>query len=161
MATKANAMTLELDKKIPAFSRPATGGGDWKPSEAAGKKLILYFYPRDNTAGCSVEAQAFAELYPQFKKAGAVILGISPDSLASHEKFKQKFSLPFELLADEDTSLSTAFGVYKEKSMYGRKFMGVERSTFLIDEKGVLRREWRKVKVPGHAAAVLDAVKSL
>lgn len=161
MAVEANAKGVVLDKKIPAFSRQATGGGIWKLSDAAGKKLVLYFYPRDNTSGCTVEGQAFADMYPQFKQAGAVIVGVSPDSVASHEKFKQKLSLPFELLSDEDLSLCQAFAVYKEKSMYGRKFMGVERSTFLIDEKGVLRREWRKVKVPGHAAAVLEAARSL
>ena len=161
MAAKSIAKSVELDQKVPAFSRPATGGGAWKVSDAAGKKLVLYFYPRDNTTGCTLEGQAFAELHPQFKKAGVVIVGVSPDTIASHEKFKEKLSLPFELLADEDTSLCQLFGVFKEKSMYGRKFMGVERSTFLIDEKGVLRREWRKVKVPGHAAAVLEAAKSL
>ena len=161
MAVKSTSKAVELDKKVPAFSRPVTGGGAWKPSEAAGKKLVLYFYPRDNTTGCTLEGQAFAELYREFKKAGVVILGVSPDSLASHEKFKEKLGFPFELLADEDTSVCQLFGVWKEKSMYGRKFMGVERSTFLIDEKGVLRREWRKVKVPGHAAAVLEAAKSL
>jgi thioredoxin-dependent peroxiredoxin len=161
MATKASVKIVELEKKVPAFSRPATGGEQWKLSEALGKKLVIYFYPRDNTAGCTVEGQAFAELYPQFKKAGVTVVGVSPDSIASHEKFKDKLSLPFELLSDEDISVCQQFGVYKEKSMYGRKFMGVERSTFLIDEQGVLRREWRKVKVPGHAAAVLEAAKSL
>jgi peroxiredoxin Q/BCP len=151
---------LELDKKIPAFSRPSTGGS-WKLSDAAGKKLVLYFYPKDNTAGCTLEGQAFGELQAQFKKANTMILGVSPDPLASHEKFKTKLSFPFELLSDEDRSLCEQFGVWKEKSMYGRKFMGVERSTFLIDEKGVLRREWRRVRVPGHAAAVLEAAKAL
>ena len=161
MAAKPGQKVLELDQKVPAFSLPTTGGGKWKPSDAAGSKLVLYFYPRDNTAGCTVEGQAFAELHSQLKKAGAVVVGVSPDTLASHEKFKEKLSLPFELLSDEDKTVCELFGVYKEKSMYGRKFMGVERSTFLIDEKGVLRKEWRKVKVPGHAQAVLDAVKSL
>jgi peroxiredoxin Q/BCP len=161
VAVKSTSKAVELDKKVPAFSRPSTSGGAWKLSDAAGKKLLLYFYPRDNTTGCTLEAQAFAEMYPQFKKAGVTIVGVSPDTIASHEKFRQKFSLPFDLLADEDTSLCTRFGVWKEKSMYGRKFMGVERSTFLIDDKGVLRREWRKVKVPGHATAVLEAAKSL
>ncbi len=157
--TKSKA--VELDKRVPAFSRPVTGGGTWKLSDAAGKKLVLYFYPRDNTAGCTLEGQAFAELHPQFKRAGVDIMGVSPDTLASHEKFKAKMSFPFQLLADEDTSLCDLFGVFKEKSMYGRRFMGVERSTFLLDERGVLRREWRKVKVPGHAAAVLEAAKSI
>jgi peroxiredoxin Q/BCP len=157
VAVKSIPKAVELDKKVPAFSRPITGGGAWKLSDAAGKQVVLYFYPRDNTTGCTVEGQAFAELHAQFKKAGTLIVGVSPDTIASHEKFKAKMSFPFELLADEDTSLCELFGVFKEKSMYGRKFMGVERSTFLIDAKGVLRREWRKVKVPGHAAAVLEA----
>jgi thioredoxin-dependent peroxiredoxin len=157
---KSNNKSVELDKKVPAFSRPSTAGA-WQSSGTAGKKLVLYFYPKDDTTGCTLEGQAFAEMHAQFKKANAVIVGVSPDTLASHEKFKQKMSFPFELLADEDRSLCEQFGVWKEKSMYGRKFMGVERSTFLIDEKGVLRREWRKVKVPGHVAAVLEAAKAL
>jgi peroxiredoxin Q/BCP len=159
--------TVALDKKVPAFARPATGG-EWafgksggKSGEAAGKKLVVYFYPRDNTTGCTKEGEAFRDLYPAFKKAGTVVVGVSPDGVASHEKFKTKMSFPFELLADEDHSLCELFGVYKEKSMYGRKFMGVERSTFLIDADGVLRQEWRKVKVPGHADTVLAAAKAL
>jgi peroxiredoxin Q/BCP len=161
VTAKSAAKSVELNKKVPAFSRPVTGGGTWKSSDASGKKLVLYFYPRDNTPGCTQEGQAFAELYPQFKKAGVLIVGVSPDSVASHEKFKLKLGFPFELLSDDDKSLCELFGVWKEKSLYGRKFMGVERSTFLIDEKGVLRREWRKVKVAGHAAEVLEAAKSL
>ena len=161
VAQKSNNKSVELDKKVPAFSRPATTGASWKLSDAAGKKVVLYFYPKDNTTGCTLEGQAFGELNAQFKKANAVVIGVSPDTLASHDKFKEKMSFPFELLSDEDKSLCEQFGVWKEKSMYGRKFMGVERSTFLIDEKGVLRREWRKVRVPGHAAAVLEAAKSL
>ena len=155
------AKTAKVDAKVPAFSLPATGGKDWKLTEAAGKKLVIYFYPRDNTPGCTKEGEAFRDLYPAFKKAGAVIVGVSPDTLASHEKFKQKMSFPFELLSDEDHALCDVFGVFKEKSMYGRKYMGVERSTFLIDGAGVLRHEWRKVKVPGHADEVLAAVKAL
>lgn len=158
---KSTTKTVEVGKKVPAFSRPVTGGGQWRLSQAAGKKLVLYFYPRDNTSGCTLEGQAFSELYPQFKRAGTLIVGVSPDSIESHEKFKAKMGFPFELLSDEDKSLCELFGVYKEKSLYGRKFMGVERSTFLIDATGVLRREWRKVKVPGHAAAVLEAAKSI
>jgi peroxiredoxin Q/BCP len=153
--------TVALDKKIPAFALPATGGGTWKPGAAAGKKLVVYFYPRDNTPGCTKEGEAFRDLYPAFKKAGTVIVGVSPDSLASHEKFKAKMSFPFELLADEDHSLCDLFGVFKEKSLYGRKFMGVERSTFLLDAGGVLKHEWRKLKVSGHAEEVLAAAKSL
>ena len=136
----------------------AEGGAPAK-KKMSGKKLVLYFYPMDNTTGCTQEGMDFRDAYPKFKKAGAVVLGISPDSLASHEKFKAKMEFPFELLSDEDKAVCDLFGVYKEKSMYGRKFMGVERSTFLIDERGVLRREWRKVRVPGHVEAVLAAIK--
>ena len=162
MAEKKTAgKRVSLEKKVPAFARPATGGKNWKLGDAAGKTLVLYFYPKDNTTGCTKEGEAFADLYPAFKKAGAVIVGVSPDSVASHEKFKSKMSFPFELLADEDHSLCDLFEVYKEKSMYGRKYMGVERSTFLLDGAGVLRREWRKVKVPGHADEVLQAARSL
>ena len=153
--------SVKLDKKIPAFSLPATGGKTFKPSDAAGKKHVIYFYPRDNTPGCTTEGEAFRDLHADFRKAGAVIVGVSPDSMKSHEKFRDKMSFPFDLLADEDHAVCDLFGVYKEKSMYGRKYMGVERSTFLIDEKGVLKREWRKVKVPGHAQEVLAAVKDL
>lgn len=151
--------TVALGEKVPAFTCAVTGGGRWKLSHAAGKKLVLYFYPKDNTAGCTQEGMDFRDAYAKFKKSGAVVLGISPDSLASHEKFKAKMEFPFELLADEDKTVCALFDVYKEKSMYGRKYMGVERSTFLIDERGVLRREWRKVKVPGHIDAVLAAIK--
>jgi len=160
-AAKQSTAKTALGAKAPAFSRPATGSGAWKLSDAAGKKLVLYFYPRDNTPGCTKEGEAFRDLYPAFKKAGVLIVGVSPDTLAAHQKFKEKFGFPFELLADEDRSLCELFGVFKEKSLYGRKFMGVERSTFLIDAAGVLRQEWRKVKVPGHAEAVLAAAKAL
>jgi len=155
------AKTVVVDKKVPAFSRPATGDKNWKLVDAAGKKVVLYFYPKDNTTGCTKEGEAFRDLHAQFRKAGAVVLGVSPDSVASHDKFRTKMSFPFDLLADEDHSVCDLFAVYKEKSMYGRKYMGVERSTFLIDEEGVLRREWRKVKVPGHAEEVLAACKEL
>ena len=151
--------TVALDRKVPAFSLPATGGRNWKLSDSSGRKLVVYFYPKDNTSGCTLEGQAFRDLYAKFRKAGADIVGVSPDSVVSHEKFKAKFEFPFDLLADEDKALARAFDVWKEKSMYGRKYMGIERSTFLIDDKGVLRREWRKVKVPGHAEEVLAAVQ--
>ena len=156
-----SSRTAQLDQKIPAFSLPATGGKNFKSSDAAGKNLVIYFYPRDNTTGCTKEGEAFRDLYPAFRKANAVIVGISPDSLASHEKFKAKMKFPFELLADEDHAICDLFEVYKEKSMYGRKYMGVERSTFLIDAGGMLKREWRKVKVPGHADQVLAAIAEL
>jgi peroxiredoxin Q/BCP len=152
---------VTLNRKVPAFSRPATGGKTWKLSEAAGKKLILYFYPKDNTTGCTKEGEAFRDLHAAFRKAGALVLGISPDSVKSHEGFKEKMSFPFDLLSDEDRSVCELFDVWKQKSMYGRKYMGVERSTFLLDADGVLRREWRKVKVPGHAEEVLAAAKEL
>src|SRR5688500_15356928 len=135
-------MTVSLNKKVPAFSRPATGGKTWKLADAAGKNLVIYFYPRDNTTGCTLEGEQFRDLAPAFKKANTMILGVSTDSIASHEKFKAKYQFPFELLCDESQALCQLFGVFKEKSMYGRKFMGVERSTFLIDADGVLRQEW-------------------
>jgi peroxiredoxin Q/BCP len=146
-------------RKVPDFSLPATGGKPWKLSGAAGRKLVVYFYPKDNTSGCTQEGIDFRDLHAQFRKAGADVVGVSPDTLASHEKFKARFEFPFELLADVDRQACAIFDVIKEKSMYGKKYMGVERSTFLIDEKGVLRREWRKVKVAGHAAEVLAAVR--
>ena len=143
------------------FSLPATGGGSWRLKEAAGKKLVIYFYPKDMTSGCTRESQDFRDLHAAFRKAGAQIVGVSRDSVASHEKFKEKEQLPFELLSDADEKLCKAFDVIKEKSLYGRKYLGVERSTFLLDATGTLRREWRKVKVPGHAEEVLEAAKSL
>jgi peroxiredoxin Q/BCP len=122
---------------------------------------VLYFYPKDSTPGCTTEGQDFRDLHAKFQRAGAAILGVSRDSLASHEKFKEKLKLPFDLLSDPDEKLCRQFDVIREKSLYGRKFMGVERSTFLIDEKGKLREEWRKVKVKGHAQAVFESVKNL
>jgi peroxiredoxin Q/BCP len=160
-AAKQGGGKVVVGKKVPAFSSLVTGGGSWKSSAAAGKNLVIYFYPRDNTPGCTKEGEAFRDLAPAFEKANTAILGVSPDSVASHEKFKAKFGFPFELLSDEEQQLCQLFDVYKEKSLYGRKFMGVERSTFLIDSSGVLRQEWRKVKVPGHAEAVLEAAKAL
>ena len=157
----ANGGGLVVGKKVPAFSAASTGGKAWKSSEAAGKNVVIYFYPRDNTTGCTKEGEDFRDLAPAFKKANTQILGVSTDSLASHEKFKARYSFPFELLSDEQQQLCRLFDVIKEKSMYGRKFMGVERSTFLIDASGVLRHEWRKVKVPGHAEAVLAAAQAL
>jgi thioredoxin-dependent peroxiredoxin len=150
---------IEIGKKAPAFSLDGTEG-KWSSKDAAGP-VVLYFYPKDNTSGCTQEGVDFAGLQAQFKKAKTTILGISPDSVASHQKFKTKMSFPFDLLSDPEHKVCDLFAVYKEKSMYGRKYMGVERSTFLIDDKGVVRAEWRKVKVNGHAEAVLAAVKSL
>ncbi len=152
--------TIEVGKKAPSFSLEGTGG-KWSLKDADGAAVVLYFYPKDNTSGCTQEGLDFAALNTQFKKAKALVFGISPDSIASHEKFKAKMNFPFELLSDPDQKVCNLFGVYKEKSMYGRKYMGVERSTFVIDGKGVVRHEWRKVKVKGHAEAVLAAVKEL
>ena len=150
-----------LDRKVPAFSLPATGGKTWRLADAAGRNLVIYFYPRDATSGCTKEGEAFRDLHAAFRKAGTEIVGVSPDSVASHEKFKANYQFPFELLADTERQVCALFDVYKEKSMYGKKYMGVERSTFLVDAKGVLRREWRKVKVPGHVEEVLAAAAAL
>ena len=151
-----------LDRKIPDFSLPATGSGEtWSLKDAAGRKLVIFFYPKDMTSGCTLEAQGFRDEAKAFKRAGVVIVGISRDSLASHEKFCLKEKLPFALLSDSDEKVCRLFDVMQEKSMYGRKYMGVERSTFLVDAAGVLRREWRKVKVNGHVEEVLEAAKSL
>ena len=149
-----------IGKKIPDFKAESTGG-EFRLKDAAGGKLVVYFYPRDNTSGCTKEGEAFRDLAAEFRKAGTTILGVSPDTLASHKKFRAKYRFPFHLLADPDQQLCTLFDVIKEKSMYGKKYMGVERSTFLLDGKAVLRAEWRKVKVDGHADAVLAAARSL
>lgn len=151
----------EVGRKAPKLSLPSTAGDRFSLADARGSNLVIYFYPRDNTSGCTREAQDFRELHGAFRRANTVIMGISPDSIESHHKFKTKFKLPFALLSDEDRKACELFDVIREKSMYGRKFMGVERSTFLIDADGQLRREWRKVKVDGHAAEVLEAAKSL
>ena len=151
--------TVALDRKVPAFSLPATGGRTWKLAGAAGKPLIVYFYPKDATSGCTQEGEAFRDLYARFRKAGVEIVGISPDSLASHEKFKAKYGFPFELLSDEERVACEIFGVWKEKSMYGRTFMGIERSTFLIDEDGTVQEAWRKVTPKGHADMLQEVLK--
>ncbi len=153
--------TVAIGRKVPDFTLPATGGKPWRLSAARGSALVVYFYPKDNTSGCTSESVAFSDLHESFRKAGAIVVGVSPDSLASHEKFKAKYGFPFELLSDEDKKACSIFGVWKEKSMYGRKYMGVERSTFVIDAVGVLRHEWRKVKVNGHAEDVLTAVREI
>jgi thioredoxin-dependent peroxiredoxin len=147
--------------KVPDFSLPMTGGGTWSLKDAAGAQLVIYFYPRDMTSGCTREAQDFRDLYGAFRKAGIEIVGVSRDGVASHDKFTAKESLPFPLLADADEHACKLFDVIKPKSLYGRKYLGVERSTFLLDAQGTLRQEWRKVKVPGHAEAVLEAARSL
>jgi peroxiredoxin Q/BCP len=151
---------IEVGKKAPAFSLEGTGG-KWSLKDALGSNVVLYFYPRDNTPGCTLEGQSFTAAHAAFKKAKTLIFGISADSLESHEKFKKKMSFPFELLSDPDSDVCKLYDVIQEKSMYGKKFLGIERSTFLIDAKGVVREVWRKVKVDGHADAVLAAVKAL
>ena len=151
---------IELQKKAPAFTLPGTGG-EWSLSDAAGSAMVIYFYPRDNTPGCTQEGESFTSNYSEFRKAKTVVVGISADSVESHQKFKTKMGFPFELLSDPDNRVCKLYDVIQEKSMYGKKYMGIERSTFLIDAKGVLRQEWRKVKVKGHAEEVLAAVKAL
>jgi peroxiredoxin Q/BCP len=152
---------VTVGKKVPDFSVPVTGGEDWSLSDGKGEKVVIYFYPKDMTTGCTKESQDFRDLYPAFRKAKVRVLGISRDSLKSHDKFREKEKLPFELLSDADEKVCKIFDVIKEKSLYGRKYMGIDRSTFLIDAGGVLRREWRGVKVPGHVEEVLEAAKSL
>lgn len=147
--------------KVADFEAPATGDRTIKLSDLRGKTVVLYFYPKDNTPGCTQEGQDFRDNHSRFKRAGAVILGVSRDSVKSHENFKSKQEFPFDLLSDKDETLCRQFDVIREKNMYGKKVMGVERSTFLIDSQGRLAREWRKVKVPGHVEEVLEAVKSL
>ena len=146
---------------VPDFSAASTGGKTFTLSAHKGKAVVIYFYPKDDTPGCTTEGQQFRDLYPEFTGLGAEIVGVSRDTLASHEKFKAKMSFPFELLADTDEAMCSMFGVMKMKNMYGKQVRGVERSTFLIDKAGVLKHEWRGVKVPGHADAVLAAVKAL
>jgi thioredoxin-dependent peroxiredoxin len=151
----------QAGKIVADFSLPATGDEPWSLKAQRGRNVVVYFYPRDNTPGCTREGEGFRDMHRAFAAANTMIVGVSPDSLASHEKFKEKMRFPFELLSDEDRRVCKLFDVIKPKSLYGRKFLGVERSTFLIDAEGKLRREWRKVKVDGHAAEVLQAAKSL
>ncbi|MDH5265764.1 MAG: peroxiredoxin [Betaproteobacteria bacterium] len=148
-------------KSVPDFELPATGNQRFRLSAFKGHPLILYFYPKDNTPGCTDESLQFRELHARFAKAGFAVFGVSRDSLASHEKFRQKFSFPFELLSDADETACALFGVIKMKNMYGKQVRGIERSTFAIDREGRIAREWRGVKVPGHAAEVLEFAKSL
>jgi peroxiredoxin Q/BCP len=154
-------LTVTVGKKVPGFTSASTSGKDWSLVDGAGEKLVLYFYPKDMTSGCTMESQQFRDLHAAFRKAKVRVLGISRDSIKSHDKFRTKEKLPFDLLSDSEEKLCKIFDVIKEKSLYGRKYMGIERSTFLIDGNGVLRREWRKVKVDGHAEEVLEAAKSL
>ncbi len=153
-------MTLKVGDPAPDFSLPTDGGGQVALKDLRGKKVVLYFYPKDDTSGCTKEACAFRDAEPDFSAVDAAIIGVSKDSAARHDKFKAKHGLNFTLASDEDGAVCEAYGVWVEKSMYGRKYMGIERATFLIDEKGVLREIWRKVKVPGHAEAVLKAASA-
>ena len=150
-----------LDQPAPEFELPATGGKPFRLSRAKGTPVVLYFYPKDNTPGCTTEGQNFRDRYPQFQKLGCTIVGVSRDSLKSHENFKAKMGFPFELLSDTEETACKLYDVIKMKNMYGRKVRGIERSTFAIDGKGVVRREWRGVKVPGHVDEVLEFVKTL
>ena len=152
---------VEAGKTAPDFELPTDSGKSIKLSKFKGKPVVVYFYPKDDTTGCTKEAQDFTCLADQFKGAGVEVIGISPDSVASHAKFRKKYDLGVHLAADEEKTVATAYGVWVEKSMYGKKYMGVERSTFLIDGKGKVAKAWRKVKVPGHADEVLAAAKAL
>lgn len=154
-------MTLDVGDKAPAVTLPVSGGGELALSRLKGKAVVVYFYPKDNTSGCTKEAQDFQAAMPKFKKAGAEVIGVSKDTVASHDKFAAKYDLSFPLMSDTEGKACEAFGTWVEKSLYGRKYMGIERATFLIDAKGVVRNVWRKVKVPGHVDAVLAAVKAL
>ncbi len=149
-----------LNRVVADFTAEATGG-KIRLKDLRGQNVVLYFYPKDSTPGCTLEGQDFRDLHAKFRRQKTVILGVSRDSIASHEKFKAKQKFPFELISDPDEKLCKKFDVIREKTLYGRKFLGVERSTFFIDKDGKLRAEWRKVKVKGHAAEVLDAVKAL
>lgn len=154
-------MSIANGDPAPDIRLPATGDQELSFTDFKGKKLVVYFYPKDNTPGCTQEGQDFRDLYADFQSAGCEILGISRDSVRTHENFKAKHEFPFELLSDKDETACQAFGVIVEKKLYGRQYMGVDRSTWLFDEKGVLREHWRKVRVKGHAQTVLDAAKSL
>ena len=150
-----------MNRVVADFTAESTGDKKVRLKDLRGKNVVIYFYPKDSTPGCTLEGQDFRNLHARFKRQNTVILGASKDGIASHEKFREKQKFPFDLLSDPDGKLCEKFAVIREKNMYGRKFMGIERSTFLIDADGKLRREWRKVKVKGHAAEVLEAVKEL
>ncbi len=152
---------LQPGDKAPDFTLPSDEGGDVRLSELGGHAVVLYFYPKDDTSGCTSEAKAFTEAQAEFDAIGAVVVGVSKDSVKSHAKFRQKYGLSVRLGADVDGEVVQGYGVWVEKSMYGRKYMGIERATFLIDGSGVIRRVWRKVSVPGHALSVLAAAREL
>jgi peroxiredoxin Q/BCP len=152
---------VSVGKKVPDFTLPATGEQEITLSDYTGRNMVLYFYPKDSTSGCTLEGQDFRDRINTFRRRKTTVLGISRDSLRSHENFRAKHEFPFDLLSDADEKVCRLFDVIKEKNMYGRKVMGIERSTFLIDASGILRREWRKVKVKGHVDEVLEAIKAL
>ncbi len=154
-------MTPVVNKPLPEFEAPATGGVKFTPSSYLGQAVVLYFYPKDATPGCTTEAMQFRDKHKEFVKSGAMVFGVSRDNMASHDKFRQSLDLPFQLIADTEEKLCHMFGVVKNKIMYGKKVKGIERSTFLIDAQGVLRAEWRGIKVAGHVDEVLAQVKAL
>ncbi|MCP1622861.1 peroxiredoxin [Pseudomonas nitroreducens] len=154
-------MAVELNKPVADFQAPATSGVEFRLSELKGKQVVLYFYPKDSTPGCTTEGQGFRDRIEDFAKANTLVFGVSRDGIKSHENFKAKQCFPFELISDKDEAVCQLFDVIKLKKLYGKEYMGVDRSTFLIDAKGVLRQEWRGVKVPGHVDAVLAAAQEL
>lgn len=154
-------MSVDVGDKAPQFALPTDGGGEISLNEFKGETVVLYFYPKDDTSGCTAEACAFRDALPDFSKVKAQVIGVSKDPVKKHDKFKEKYDLTFPLASDEDGKVCDAYGTWVEKSMYGRKYMGIDRSTFLIDGKGVVRAVWRKVKVPGHVDEVLKAAQDL
>ncbi|SEL39053.1 peroxiredoxin [Nitrosovibrio tenuis] len=150
-----------LNQPVPDFELPSTRNKTFRLSDTSGKNLVIYFYPKDDTPGCTTEGQDFRDAYKEFTQFDSEIVGISRDSVKSHEKFKMKMDFPFELLSDGDESICELFGVMKMKNMYGKQVRGIERSTFVVDSRGILRREWRGVKIPGHVQEVLEYVKTL
>jgi peroxiredoxin Q/BCP len=156
-----NPAAVAVGERVEKLKLPSTAGAEFNLAKLRGRHVVMYFYPKDNTPGCTLEGQDFRRLYTKFQKLGCEIVGISRDTLRAHETFKKKCEFPFELLSDEDESVCRQFGVIQLKKLYGREFQGIERSTFLIDKKGILKAEWRKVKVAGHAQVVLEAVEEL
>jgi peroxiredoxin Q/BCP len=154
-------MSVEVGTKAPEVTLPRDGGGTVSLSDFRGKAVVLYFYPKDDTSGCTKEAIGFSERAAEFEAVGAAVIGVSKDSVASHDKFKAKHALNFILASDDGNTVTESFGSWVEKSMYGKKYMGIDRSTFLIDGEGTIRQIWRKVKVPGHVDEVLASVKAL
>jgi peroxiredoxin Q/BCP len=154
-------VSIEVNSNVPEFTAACTGGSEFSLAAHAGKNLVIYFYPKDSTPGCTTEGENFRDLYREFLESDCEIFGVSRDSLKSHENFKAKLEMPFELISDPDEKVCTVFDVMKMKNMYGKQVRGVERSTFVINKKGILVQEWRGVKVPGHAQAVLDFVRTI